>query len=408
MKATKQRTPIGAIFLTVLIDMIGVGIVIPVIPTLFFDDVSGFFAGNFDRDNAALLYGLLLASFPFMQFIGAPILGALSDRYGRKPMLLLSITFTAIGYLLFGYAILGKHLGLLFFSRMLPGFMGGNISIIYSSMADISDAKSKAKNFGLVGAAFGIGFIIGPALGGILADPSVVSWFDYSTPFFVTTILCVFNLSLLYFIFPETLKQRRNTPVSAFTGFKNIALSFKYPEMRVVFIVTLLLSLGFAFFTQFFSVYLIEQFDYTQKDIGLLFGWIGIWLVLTQGGIVRRMSGRIAPAKVIRFSMAFLGLFLALLLFPKQSWWFYLINPFIAIAQGINNPNLTTLVSNLIGIDRQGEILGIQQSMRSLGNMVPPLIAGWLTMYNNTYPLVAAAVFTILAWIVFMFFFKEK
>lgn len=404
----KNNATVLAIFLTVLVDMIGVGIVIPVIPALFLDTTNGFFPSTTSKDSIKMLYGALIACYPIMQFFGAPILGALSDRYGRKPMLTYSLVGTIIGYILFAIAILNHNIWLLFFSRMLPGFMGGNVSIIMSAMADISTPETKTRNFGLVGAAFGIGFVIGPALGGVLSDGSISNWFNYSTPFFFTAFLAVLNLILVQYRFPETLQQKKNTPMSIFTGIYNIGKAFTMKELRVILSVTLLLSLGFAFFTQFFSVYLIEKFSYTQKDIGFLYAWIGLWLVITQGGIVRRMSGKIASSSVIKFSIIFLAFTISLLLLPDNPNWFFLLNALIAIGHGMTGPNVTTIVSNQIEEDRQGEILGIQQSMRSVGNTIPPLIAGWLSTFDVGYPLIASAIIIALSWGLFILLFKKN
>ncbi|MFQ5448737.1 MAG: MFS transporter, partial [Saprospiraceae bacterium] len=283
---TRSSSPLIPIFFTVFLDMLGVGIIIPVIPTLFFDADSSFFAMEVSRDFRSIMYGLLIASFPFMQFFGAPLLGSLSDRFGRKPLLSTSLTGTMLGYLLFAYAIGTGNLVLLFISRMLPGFFGGNISIVYSAIADVSDEKSRPKNFGLVGMSFGLGFILGPTIGGILADSTLVSWFSPATPFWFTAMLTFCNIVLMRFRFRETLKTRRMTPLNPFLGFRNVATSFAVPRLRVIFTVVLLISLGFSFFTQFFSVLLIEKFSYSVKDIGFLFGWIGVWLVITQGVFV--------------------------------------------------------------------------------------------------------------------------
>ena len=403
----QKRSPLFIIILTVFIDMLGVTIIIPVIPSLFFEGNTAFFDPSFPEDSRSLLYGFLIACYPIMQFFGAPILGSLSDRFGRKPVLQISIVGSIIGYLLFGYAIVIKNIYLLFFARLLPGFMGGNISVVKSSIADISDDESKAKNFGLVGAAFGIGFILGPAIGGLLADSSVVSWFDHATPFWFTAILATINFILIYSIFPETLKEKTKGKVSAFTGLRNIATSFQSPNLRVIFTVVLLLSLGFAFYTQFFSVLLLQKFDYTEKSIGFLYGWIGLWLALTQGLIVRRMSGKVDSKKVLSFSIFAVGIGVLVLLIPENANWFYIINPFIAIAYGLTSPNMTTVISNQASAAKQGEVLGIHQSVLSIGAAVPPLIAGYLNTLNENYPLLAGSVFIISAGLVFVFVFQR-
>ncbi|MBX2873829.1 MAG: MFS transporter [Saprospiraceae bacterium] len=397
-----KRSPLFLIFLTVFIDMLGVGIIIPVIPVIFFDPTSSFFAVEVSNTYRSVAYGFLIACFPFMQFFGAPLLGTISDRFGRKPILSMSLVGTMIGYLLFAYAILQQNLILLFISRMIPGFMGGNIAIILSSIADISDEESKTKNFGLVGMAFGLGFILGPTIGGILADETVYSGFSHATPFWFTAILTLLNLIFVQFAFPETLKESRVASITLLKGFQNIALSFKVPKLRYIFMVVLLLSLGFSFFTQFFSVYLIQEFSYSEKNIGLLYGWIGLWLAFTQGVIVRKLSNRFKSTQLLSVTILGLSLALLVLLVPSEAVWFYILNPFVAIFQGTTSPNMTSLISSQAGPERQGEILGINQSMNSLGQMIPPLIAGYINAIDTSLPLIAAAGLTFLGWIIFM------
>ncbi|MEZ4775516.1 MAG: MFS transporter [Bacteroidia bacterium] len=403
-----DRGSILSIFLTVFIDMLGVGIIIPVIPALFFDESSQFFSSDFSHEMRSILYGFLIAAYPFMQFFGAPVLGALSDRHGRKPLLSISLIGTAVGYLLFAVAIMTQNIWLLFASRMLPGFMGGNISILLSAIADVSDAKSKTQNFGLVGMAFGIGFILGPAIGGILADSTVVSWFDHETPFWFTAALTIINTLLVHFRFKETLKEKQESEISLAKGFKNIATSMTSPRLRVIFTVVLLLSLGFSFFTQFFSVLLIDKFGFTEKNIGLVFGWVGIWLAFTQGFTVRKLSKKFSSRQILNFTPFFLGIALATILIPDQAWWLFVITPFTASFQGITAPNLTTVISEQATARQQGEILGINQSVQSLGQMIPPVIAGYLNTLNGNFPILAAAAFTLCGGLVYVFVFQKK
>ena len=406
-KETKNYMP--TILLTVLIDMIGIGIIIPVIPALFFESTSTFFAPDVDVNYRSIVYGFLLACFPIMQFFGAPLLGTLSDKYGRKPILTISMFGTFMGYLLFGYAISIQNIYLLFFSRMLPGLAGGNISIIYSAIADTSTPEDKAKNFGMVGAAFGIGFIIGPALGGFLADSSVVSWFNHSTPFWFTASLTFLNILLVQFFFSETLKVKAKVATfSLFRGVENIISSFRDQALRTIFTVVIFIALGFTFFTQFFSVLLIQQFDYSEKDIGLYFGWVGVWIVFTQAVLVRKTSGKIAPGRILSFSILGLSIAVGISLLPTQSFWFYIIAPFMALSQGMTSPNLTTVVSDQAGPERQGEIMGISQSMNSLGIAIPPILAGYLNTLNHNLPLLAGSFFIFMAWLIFVFVFKKR
>ena len=401
----KQMLPV---FLTVFIDMLGIGIIIPVIPALFFEPTSDFFTTEINNADRSVLYGWLLAAYPIMQFFGAPILGALSDRYGRKPLLMLSLFGTMVGYFLFAVALLNGSLWLLIFSRMLPGFTGGNISIVYSAIADISEGSERTKNFGFVGMAFGLGFILGPALGGLMADESVVSWFNAATPFWFTTFITAVNIVLVYRLFKETLQEKGTRAVSFFTGFRNIAYSFRTPNLRVVFAVSLLLTLGFGFFTQFFAVALIDKFAYTEKDIGIMYAWVGVWLVITQGGLVPRLAKKYPPATLLKVTILTLAAGVFLVTFPDHIAWEFAFAPVIAISQGIAAPNLISVISGQASQTQQGQILGINQSMQSFGAALPPAVGGYLAAIDVLYPLFTAAAVITLSWLVFTVFFRGK
>jgi len=408
MNNKQDKNIILPIFLTVFIDMLGIGIIIPVIPALFFEGDSDFFSAAMTYETKAVVYGFLLAAYPLMQFFGAPILGALSDRHGRKPLLMISLLGTMVGYFLFAVALLNGNLWLLFFSRLLPGFTGGNVSIVYSAIADASEGSDRTKNFGMIGMAFGLGFILGPAIGGILADNSVLPWFNSSTPFWFTSILTLINIILVFILFPETLNEKGSRAISLATGVKNILYSFRMPNLRSIFSVALLFSLGFTFFTQFFAVALIEKFSFSEKDIGFFYGWVGIWLVITQGLFVRILAKRnFHPTALLKVSILALSFGLLLVIFPNEVRWEYLFAPIIAISHGITTPNLLSTISAQASPSQQGAILGINQSMQSLGAAFPPIIGGYLTAIDYTYPLIAAAVIVFLAWLLFMLSHKS-
>ncbi len=402
-----HNRPILPLFLTVFIDMLGVGIAIPVLAAVFLNETGGALPAGTPFATRTLLYGILLAAYPIAQFFGAPVLGALSDHRGRKPILLLSLAGTGLGYLLFALGVMWQSLPLLFVSRILDGFTGGNIAIAMSAIADISDKENKTKNFGLMGTAFGLGFILGPFLGGELSSPDLVPWFSLATPFFATAILTFINVGLCAYFLPETLKNRVHTPLSFLTGIRNLGKAFTAPPIRTMFLVVFLLGLGFNFFTQFFQVFLIERFAFTEVDTGRLFGYIGIWIAFTQGVLTRPVSARYSSEAVIRIVSLGLAIMLFTLIFPTQSWTFYVLMPFIAICQGLLMPNLTSVVSNLAGPDAQGEIMGINQSVQSAAQSVPPLVAGVLTGVALELPILCGSVITLLAWAIFTYHFRR-
>lgn len=389
------------IFITTFIDLLGVGIIIPIIPAIFFEGDTGFLDASYSKQTVTFVFGLLLASYPFMQFFGAPMLGALSDKYGRKPILKIALVGTFFGYLLFAYGLMTQNLFLLFLGRLIPGFTGGNISIVTSAIADVSDKESRTKNFGLIGMAFGLGFILGPSIGGILSDNTILPWFDLYVPFLFTAMLTVLNIILVQFNFIETLKTRINTKVNVFKGIQNIATSFRNPQLRSVFTIVLLLSIGFTFYTNFFSAYLYVKFDFTTKDVGFLYGYVGIWLAITQGLLVRSLSSKFSPKKILIISIPMLAIGLGLILVPTEGWMFYLVNPIVAVFYGLTSPNITSLVSEQVDETMQGSILGINQSMNSFGQVVTICIGGYILGLGDNFPLIASVGFILLAFIVF-------
>ena len=408
MDKKTNNTLLFTIFLTVFIDFLGIGIIIPVIPSIFYAD-GAFFAIGTEAQTINVYYCLLLASYSFMQLFGAPILGTLSDKYGRKPILTIALIGTLIGYLLFAYSIYIRSLPLMFASRMLPGFTGGNVSIIMSAISDISENDARTRNFGLVGMAFGLGFILGPTIGGVMADDTVVSWFTHSVPFLFTALLTLINIMFVRFIFSETIKEKKDGKVNPLKGVVNIVASFRKPNLRGIFSVVLLFSIGWSFYTQFYSVYLIENFGWSEKEIGFLYGYVGIWLVITQGYIVRKLSFKYAPKFLLSRSFLIVAFGLSLLLIPEQTWIFYLINPVIAVGIGITSPNLTTVVSQQAAENQQGEILGINQSMQSVGIIIPALLSIYISSIGIEYTLIASAVIVVIAWLSFVLIFgKEK
>ncbi len=401
---------LATIFLTVFIDLLGVGIIIPVLAPLFLNPMSGILPVDYQSAilTRQLLLGLLISVYPMAQFFGAPILGAMSDRFGRKKILILSLVGTCIGYLFFGAGIAAASLITLFISRAIDGFTGGNISIALSAIADISDPKEKAKNFGLIGMAFGLGFILGPYIGGKLADPSVVGWFTHSTPFWFAAALTFLNIILVTFRFPETLKNRVQTRISALTGFRNIAKAFRMPNLRTMFLVVFFLTIGFNFFTQFFQVYLIEKFQFTTGNIGDLFAYIGLWIAFGQGVVTRIASKKFKPQQILSVSCVMLSASLLALLIPDKSWMLLIVLPFVAISNGLTQPNSTAMISNLSSKESQGEVLGINQSIQSLGMAIPPIIAGIISTIDRILPIFMASCFVFLAWVIFLAFYSNR
>jgi MFS transporter, DHA1 family, tetracycline resistance protein len=417
----QRKKILGTLLLTVFLDLLGVTIVIPIVAPLFLDLKNGMMPldiSNIAPQNMALairdaihhrtiIYALLVASFPLAQFFGAPYLGALADKIGRKKVLTYSLIGTAIGYILFAIGIYYNLVWLLFVSRIIDGFSGGNIAIAFSSIADISTPETKTKNFGLIGAAFGLGFIIGPYIGGKLADPSIVSWFSYQTPYIVSAILAVINIFMVIYLYIETLQTPSTKPINILQGFTNLQKAFSARESRTLFSVVFFTTLGFTMFTTFFVVFLNSKFNFTTSKIGDYFAFIGVFIAFTQGFLSRKLS-HILPENVMRVVLLGLAAALIIVTMPDKVWLLYAVSPLIALTQGMLAPNLQTIVSNSVGPEKQGEISGINQSVQSIAQALPPIIAAYLVSYGQSFALYGAGTCTFIAWLIFVLFYRKS
>ncbi len=399
-----KKNSLSTLFFTAFMDLMGMSFIIPIMAPLFLSR-QGIFDESATQAIRMMSLGLLIASYPFFQFFGAPLLGSLSDRYGRKKILLISLCGTGLGYLLSAIAVQERNLAGLFAGRILSGMSAGNIAVIYSSIADITPERDKAKNFGLIGMAFGMGFIFGPWIGGKLADPGTVPWFNFATPYWGAATFTVLNLIFVISNFQETLQQRRDVSLRLNAGIYFVKKAFSRKRVRVIFSVVFLTTLGFNFFTQFFQVYLVQKFQFHQAQIGTFFAYIGFWIMFTQGVLMRFYFRRFSPTQVLPISILLLSLMFPLILFPTHAKSLYWLNPFIAIFQGLTHPNLMALISNLSGKEEQGEILGINQSVQSLAMVFPPLIAGMIVSIHRSFPILAAGLFVFLGWAVYIVFF---
>ncbi len=397
-----------SVLLVVFLDMLGIGLVIPLFSPLLLE--SNMFLPESDTfAQRSMMLGLLIGIYSFAQFLGSPIFGSLSDKYGRRPIMLISLWGRFFGYIIQVIGMVMVSLEVLFIGRFITGFTGGNISVAMSAVADVSTRATKSMHFGYVGMAFAVGLVLGPFLGGVLSDTEIVPWFGYTLPFVVTVFMSLFNIVVFHVYFQETLKRlATKVKVDILMSFRNIVTAFTLPHLRVMFLVVFLVSIGFGFFTEFYQVTLIKEFDFNAEQIGLTFAYVGFWVAVSQGLINRSLSKMMKPAKILSFSMLLAAIFFVILILPHQAIYIYFILPFVALFLGLTEPNYNAVVSNLASEKVQGEILGITQSVQSLAYGIPPVVAGLVVSLDMDLPMELAAIVTFLAWVVFYFFFYKK
>ncbi len=363
--------PLLIIYLTVFIDLVGFGIVIPALP--YYVESELFRATPFE-------IGILFASYSLMQFVFSPILGGLSDRYGRRPVLFFSILGSAVGYLLIGYA---AALWMVFAGRIIAGITGGNISTAQAYIADVTSRSNRAKGMGLFGAMFGLGFIFGPAIGGIL------SRFGIHVPFLFAAALSFANAVLLYFILPESVKKgaaedtapaaaRKNRFVEFFESFRDA----RFGTLNAIYF---FLVTAFSIMTYAFVLYTIERFGYTAEQNGYLFAFIGILAVIFQGGVFDRLVQRFGETSLMLAGSLIMTVSLAAIPFisPASGGLVALLVTVAALAIGnsMASPAVTSLVSKVSDESEQGRALGIMQSGASLARAIGPAVGG--VLLNN-------------------------
>lgn len=400
------------VIFTLFLDALGFGIMIPIVPLLLADPGSRFYIlpAGVSIQSGYILLGLITAIFPLMQFFSTSILGELSDKFGRKPILMYTLLGTCFSYALFAFGISIRNIPLLFISRSLAGITSGNLSVAQASIADITEPKDRVKNFGLIGAAFGIGFIIGPLIGGKLSDPSILTFLNPTIPFYFAAILAAFNSFSVRFNFLETNKFLSKSPhIGWGKAVTNLFKAFKIKNLRFLFLTSFTFFAGFTFFVTFISVYLIKKFHFTQGGIGDFFSFMGLWIAFTQAVLTRQLAKYFNERQVLKFTILLDGVFIGMMFFATNSWMLYLIAPFIAICNGLSFANLTGLISRSADQEIQGEILGINASIQALAQLIPPILSGFIAaQFSPETPLIVASIIIILAGLLFIAFYHPQ
>jgi DHA1 family tetracycline resistance protein-like MFS transporter len=358
-----QRFAFTFIFITVLIDMIGIGIIIPVLPALLMDVTGTTVLADVVKPGI-----MLIASYAIMQFLFAPAVGELSDRFGRRPVLLASMFGFGIDYLIMAFA---PDLFWLFVGRVLAGLFGSSHSVASAYIADISTYENKAKNFGMIGAAFGLGFIIGPAIGGIFGDISP------RTPFFIAAGLSGLNLLMGFFVLPESLpsaKRRSLEPAKMIPGRSLVEIT-RFKGLGALILAYFLAYLAGQTMPTVWSYFSIEQLSWSEKQIGLSLMAVGILASLVQGVLIGPTVKKFGRGKTVLFGFVFSAIGMTLYAFATETWMMYaFMIPYVL--GNISGPTIQTVLSDSVNEKEQGKLQGSLTGLMSLTAILGPLVFG--------------------------------
>lgn len=388
----KSRSPLVFIFLTIFIDLLGIGIVLPLLPE--YVKIVEQSTWPWLAENRAFIVGALTASYALMQFLFAPVLGALGDRFGRRPVLLLSLVGAGLSYLVFALAeqltFLGVEtvIGLLFLARIAAGITGASISTAQAYIADVTPPNERARGLGMIGAAFGLGFMLGPALGGLLANVSL------HAPALFAAALSFANATFGFFRLPESLppEKRVQSHVRDLNPIKRLLSVAGDQRVQPFILGSVLFNLAFAGLQSNFPVYSDERFGFSPQQNAFVFAFIGLIAVIVQGFLIRKLVARFGEARLTIVGLILMAIGFAATGLATAGWMLFPAIGLVALGSGMVTPSLTSLVSQSVSAQEQGATLGGVQSYNSLMMVAGPLLAGMLfDLVGQTAPYLIGA-----------------
>jgi MFS transporter, DHA1 family, tetracycline resistance protein len=369
------------IFIVVFVDILGFSIILPLLP---------YYASSFAARE--LTIGLLVASYSICQFLAAPLLGDWSDRIGRRPVLLYSQIGSCLGFILMGLAIhLPQPLLWLFVARIIDGFSGGNLTVAQAYISDITRPEERARNFGMIiGVSFGLGFLIGPTVGGLLSD------FGYDVPAYAAAAASFASIMATTFLLPETPHQRDEARPRGLAIYTRVFEYLRLTGLRGLLGVFFFMSLPFALYVSMFALFADRQLRFTAKEAGLFLGFIGLLGIIWQGGVIGPLVKRVGDYKALLIGLISSAIGLYYLGFVNTWWKLPLVGIFFSFGHGIARPSLTSLITQNAPPQRRGGVLGAMTSIESFTRIVAPLLGSWVIAVHPTWlGWIGGALFTI-------------
>ncbi len=365
------------LLLVVFIDLLGFGIVIPILPILV-TRVGG----------SVFLVGLIISVFSLFQFLFSPIIGRLSDKYGRKPLLIATAFINALSYLLIFFY---QSIPLLFIARIIAGIGSANISVVQAYVADTSKSHERTRKMALIGAAFGLGFIFGPLIGGIVSET-----FGPHAPFIIPGILSLINTMLVYILLPESNKVLQKHIKIEFLSLRVTREVLRPKNMAFLLFLFFFINLSLALIIGVFPVFSQSRFGWNEAQNGYYFGLIGIGSFITQVYLIRLLLKKWDETQIIRMALVVFGIAVALIGLSPTGIFTLLIGPFTSFGFSLLNVNTQSLISLESRADEQGMVMGTAQSFASLARVIGPLIGGTIATFNLSAPYVISGIVSLL------------
>ncbi len=386
-----KKSAIGFILITTFLNFLGFSIIIPVLPFLVEKYV------NTTNPNIIGFYvGILMSVYALCQFLAAPGLGILSDRFGRRPILLVSLAGSVVGYIFLGIA---GSLWMLFLGRIIDGLTGGNISTIYAYIADITEPKQRGRFYGLLGAAGGVGFMIGPVVGGYLGA------LHLSAPFYLAAAVTLLNMVWGYFVLPESLKtEHKLTTISLvhlnpFSQFEHI---FSIKTLRILFFSAFLFFLPLMAYQAIAAIFMKDVLSFGPAGIGTVLFVVGVVDIVSQGFLTHKLVPILGELKLTVLGLFIIGIGYALVasvaIIPSVLL-LYIGVIILIIGDGLFEPSMSGLISNAVESRMQGRVQGANQSMQSAARVVGPFYGGWVYQLGKSVPFFSNIIFVVLAMI---------
>jgi len=388
----KTKASLSVIFITVFIDLLGFGLLIPILPTFASKALA---ISDFE-------IGVIVAAYSFMQFVFNPIIGSYSDKIGRRPIILATLLITAVSYIMFSFA---TSFLILLISRMLGGFGGSNIAVAQAYIADITTEKDRAKGMGMIGAAFGLGFVFGPMLGGILSE------FGYQVVGYAAAGFTFLSFLFAFFFLKESIGKKQTAAIRSVNVFSPKAYQVLRTEKRLAFFVLIYFVIVFSMANIYgtFALLGYKVYNFSDREIGYLFTIFGIVGAIVQGGLLRQVSKYVSDEKLVLVGIFFMMIGLTGLPYGIIFLGVAIVGGFMQIGSGILQPTILGIVSREANADSQGSILGLNQSLASLARVLGPLWGGIAYEYiGYQFPFLTGGLFTLFALLASFYFLNSK